>query len=414
MWQVLGRRGRGCSVRHALVPSGSQFFSSEKLVMISLLNTGKPILIVGAGFAGAVHARTLAEAGYRVLVIDQRPHIGGNAHDYVDENGIRVHAYGPHLFHTKMPRVIEWVKRFGEFVPYTHKVRALLPSGIPVPLPINLDTVNEVFGTHYETAGQVLAHLKSVALEFPEPVNAAEYLYANIGQTLTDLFFRPYTKKMWAMDLEEMSAAVVKRIPLRTDRTDTYFADDDVQMMPRDGYTKIFETIFNHPNINLSLNTCFDKAMLPACEFCFNAMPIDEYFDFSLGELPYRSLKFHHRTAPGLPEQSWSITNFTDTGPLTRETAWHILPHHIVRKTGHHTLTREEPCDYRDNNKERYYPVKTADGRYNKLYDQYKAMAEFETNIAFIGRCGTYQYLDMDQVINQSLTHVEAWLTRRA
>ncbi len=374
----------------------------------------KPILIVGAGFAGAVHARTLAEAGWRVHVIDQRGHIGGNAYDYVDDNGIRVHAYGPHLFHTKMPRVSAWVQQFGTFVSYTHKVRALLPSGVPVPLPINLDTVNAVFGTGYETAEQVHAHLKSIARPIAEPANAAEYLYANIGVQLTDLFFRPYTKKMWGLDLEDMSAAVVKRIPLRTDRKDTYFANDEMQMMPRDGYTKLFEAMFAHENIRVSLNTRFEKSMLTDYDFCFNAMPIDEYFGFSLGELPYRSLKFHHRTEAGIPEQAWSITNFTDTGAITRETAWHLLPHHIAQNTGRHTLTREEPCDYRDNHMERYYPVKTADGRYNKLYEQYKALAADEKNLAFIGRCGTYQYLDMDQVINQSLTHVEAWLKPRA
>jgi UDP-galactopyranose mutase len=372
------------------------------------------ILVVGAGFAGAVHARRLAEAGYEVQVLDQRPHIAGNAYDYVDGNGIRIHAYGPHLFHTKNMRVIEWIKQYGEFVPYTHRVRAQLPSGARVPMPINLDTVNAVFGTSFETAEAVHAHLKSISLPIAEPANAAEHLYANIGEQLTDLFFRPYTKKMWGMDLEEMSAAVVKRVPLRTDRTDTYFADDDVQMMPRHGYTEIFKTIFDHPRIAVALNTRFEKAMLADYAFCFNSMPIDEYFEFKLGELPYRSLRFHNRTEDGVPEQAWSITNFTDTGPMTRETAWHILPHHIAENTGRHTLTREEPCDYRDNNMERYYPVKTADGRYNQLYDAYKALAEAEQNIAFIGRCGTYQYLDMDQVINQSLVSVEKWLERQA
>jgi UDP-galactopyranose mutase len=374
----------------------------------------KPILVVGAGFAGAVHARELAEAGYKVRVIDSRSHIGGNAYDYQDANGIRVHAYGPHLFHTKNQRVIAWVKKFGAFVPYEHKVRALLPSGETVPLPINLDTVNAVFGTAYETAVEVRAHLQAVAQPIAEPANAAEYLYANIGRDLTDLFFRPYTKKMWALDLEDMAAAVVKRIPLRTDRADTYFAEDDVQMMPRDGYTKIFQQIFTHANITLSLDTPFEKSMLADAEYCFNSMPIDAYFGFSLGELPYRSLRFHHRTEPGLPAQAWSITNFTDSGPVTRETAWHILPNHVELNTGRHTLTREEPCDYRDNNMERYYPVKTADGRYNKLYEQYRALAESGHNIAFIGRCGTYQYLDMDQVINQSLVNVEKWLAARA
>ena len=374
----------------------------------------KKILVVGAGFAGAVHARVLAQAGYAVRVIDKRGHVAGNAYDQVDANGIRVHAYGPHLFHSKNQKIVEWVKQFGEFVPYTHKVRALLPSDVAVPLPINLDTVNAVFGTAYETAEQVRAHLAEVSLPIAEPANAAEHLYANIGRELTDLFFRPYTKKMWGMELEEMSAAVVKRIPLRFDRTDTYFADDEIQMMPRAGYTALFEALLDHPNISLALNTIFEKTMLAQYDFCFNSMPIDEYFKFTLGELPYRSLKFYHETHEGLPAQDWSVTNYTGAEKFTRETAWHVLPHHVAQDTGRHTRTREEPCDYRDNNMERYYPVKTADGRFNALYEKYKALAASEPKVAFIGRCGTYQYLDMDQVINQSLANVEKWLEEQA
>ncbi|MDD2704739.1 MAG: UDP-galactopyranose mutase [Acidocella sp.] len=370
----------------------------------------KRILIVGAGYAGAVHARLLADAGYKVHVIDKRPHIAGNAYDRVDENGVRLHVYGPHLFHSKNKNVIGWIKQFGDFVPYTHKVRALLPDGQEVPLPINLDTVNAVFGTSFETAEEVQAHLRKVSLPIAEPANAAEYLYANIGKDLTDLFFRPYTKKMWGFDLEDMEAAVVKRIPLRFDRTDTYFADDEIQMMPRDGYVAVFEALFAHPGITVSLNTAFSKDMLADYDFCFNSMPIDEYFGAALGELPYRSLRFHHRTVEGVPEQDWSVTNFTDTGKFTRETAWHVLPHHLVEDTGRHTRTKEEPCDYRDNNMERYYPVKTADGRYVALYEKYKVLAASEPKMQFIGRCGTYQYLDMDQVINQSLISAEKWL----
>ena len=370
------------------------------------------ILIVGAGFAGAVHARVLAEAGYAVQVIDKRPHIAGNAYDYTDANGIRVHAYGPHLFHSKNRNIIDWISRFGVFEPYVHKVRALLPDGAHVPLPVNLDTVNAVFGTAFETEAQVRAHLARLALPIAAPANAAEYLLANIGETLTDLFFRPYTKKMWGMALEELAVAVVRRIPLRFDRNDTYFADGEMQLMPRDGYTALFENIFNHPNISVSLNTPFAASMLAAQKFCFNAMPIDEYFGFALGELPYRSLRFHHDNVMGLPAQNWSVTNFTDMGKYTRETCWHVLPQHLLRNTGRHTRTREEPCDYRDNNMERYYPVKTADNRYSALYERYKALAGAESKIQFIGRCGTYQYLDMDQVINQSLLSAERFLAR--
>ena len=368
------------------------------------------VLIVGAGFSGAVYARTLAESGRQVDVIDKRSHIGGNAYDFIDDNGVRVHAYGPHLFHTKSQRVIDWISRFGKFVPYSHRVRALLPNGALAPLPINLDTVNLVFGTSYETAEEVDRHLAHIALPIEWPSNAAEYLYANIGRELTDLFFRPYTKKMWAMDLEEMSAAVVKRIPLRKDRTDTYFADDEKQMMPRDGYSAIFEKILDHPAIRLRLCTSFDKATLADYDYCFNAMPIDEYFDYSLGELPYRSIRFHSRTEPAGNAEDWSVTNFTDTGPYTRETTWDALPCHRITDTGRKTVTKEEPCDYRDNAMERYYPVKTADGRFQAVYEGYKQLAEAETKISFIGRCGTYQYLDMDQVISQSLAGAERWI----
>jgi UDP-galactopyranose mutase len=372
----------------------------------------KPLLVVGAGFAGAVHARELAEAGWPVHVIDKRTHVAGNAYDYVDQNGIRVHAYGPHLFHTRQRRVVEWITRFGSFVPYTHRVRAALPGGGFAPMPINLDTVNMVFGENFAQAEEVEAHLRRVSVPIEEPRNAAEYLHSRIGVVLTDLFFRPYTKKMWALDLEEMSAAVIKRLPLRTDRTDTYFPTEDVQMMPQDGYTKLFDNIFDHANITLMLGTDFSSKNERDYEFCFNSMAIDEYFNFVFGELPYRSLKFHHLSGVTVPDQHWSVTNYTDDGIFTRETAWHILPGHLVSDTGKRTLTREEPCDYRDNNRERFYPVKDADGRANAVYQKYRMLAEQKPDLAFIGRCGTYQYLDMDQVINQSLAHVRDWLSQ--
>ena len=367
------------------------------------------ILVVGAGFAGAVHARILAEAGHKLTVIDRRQHIGGNCYDFIDENGVRVHAYGPHLFHTKNQRIVEWLKQWGEFVPYRHKVRALLPSGGLAPLPINLNTVNLVFGTNFKAAQDIEEHLRKVALPISEPQNAAEHLYSKIGTELTDLFFRPYTKKMWAMDLEEMSASVVKRLPLRFDEKDTYFADDEIQMMPRNGYTALFERIFAHPNIAIRLGVAFEKTMLADYEFCFNSMPIDEFFDFQLGELPYRSIRFHHRTERAREAPEWSVVNFTDSGPFTRETMWDAIPCHRVEETGKRTISREEPCDYRENNHERYYPVKTADGRYQALYEDYKKLADAESQMNFIGRCGTYQYLDMDQVINQSLANVQSY-----
>ncbi len=369
------------------------------------------ILVVGCGFAGAVYARELAEAGWEVDVVDQRGHIGGNAYDAIDRNGTRVHRYGPHLFHTNNRRVVDWLTRFGEFVPYEHRVQALLPDGRCVGLPINRKTINEVFGVSLTDSGSARAFLRTQALDIAEPTNAAAYLAANIGVVLTDLFFRPYTKKMWGLDLEEIDTSVVKRIPLRHDDEDRYFPDDEYQMLPRFGYTRVFENILDHSRIRVTLNEPFEPGMLRGFDYCFNSMPIDEFFDYRFGPLPYRSIRFHHDTVPlEYARGSAPTVNYTDSGPLTRETDWSRLPFHRASNGSYKTVTREEPCDYMENNGERYYPVRTSDGRYQAAYAQYKQLAAEVAAITFIGRCGTYQYLDMHQVINQSLTHVSDWI----
>ncbi|MEA2731832.1 MAG: UDP-galactopyranose mutase [Acetobacteraceae bacterium] len=371
------------------------------------------ILIVGCGFAGATFARELAEAGWQVDMIDQRPHIGGNAFDELDPNGIRVHRYGPHLFHTSNQKVVDWLVRFGEFVPYEHRVQALLPDGRCVGLPVNRKTINEVFGLALNDRDSVQAFLRSQALDISKPANAAEYLTANIGVLLTDLFFRPYTKKMWDLELEDLDASVVKRIPIRDDDEDRYFPGDTCQMMPRFGYTRIFENILDHPRIRVTLNQPFDPTMLLDRAHCFNSMPIDAFFDYRFGPLPYRSIRFHHHTVPFQSGRGSAATiNFTDSGPLTRETDWSRLPCHVAEPGPNKTITREEPCDYTENNHERYYPVKTSDGRYQAVYSKYKTLAAGLGDITFIGRCGTYQYLDMHQVINQSLMLVSNWIER--
>ncbi len=375
----------------------------------------RPILVVGAGFAGAVHARVLAEAGYRVDVIDRRPHIAGNAYDTVDANGLRVHQYGPHLFHTNNARVVEWLERFGQFVPYEHRVEALVEARGYVPLPVNRRTIEAVFDVSLADANAVTEFLRTQATPIESPANAGEHLNSQIGRTLTDLFFRPYTRKMWNLDLEDMDAAVVKRIPIRMDDEDRYFPNDKFQMMPRDGYTRVFEAILDHPAIRVTLSTAFDKSMQSQYGHCFNSMPIDEYFDQAFGPLPYRSIRFHHDTREAEDERGTGGTiNFTDNGPITRETDWGRLPNHRVHVRAQKTVTREEPCDYRDNNLERYYPVKTSDGRFDAIYKRYKELAEGENNLTFIGRCGTYQYLDMHQVINQSLASAENFLAEAA
>ena len=372
------------------------------------------ILVVGAGLAGAVAARTLAERGFRVTVVDRRDHLGGNAHDAVDANGVRVHAYGPHIFHTRIARAAAWIARFGRFVPYTHVVRARLGDGRTVPLPINIATLNAVFGAGLaspEEAEALLAGLRHAGLK---PTNAAEYLHATIGTVLTEIFFRPYTRKMWALALEEVPVSVVRRIPLRLSFDETYYDLSERQMLPENGYAAVFAAIFSHENIRVELATAFAVPMLTGVDHCFNAMPIDEYYGFAFGELPYRSILFHHRSVATPRAHVPAVTNFTDEGPLTRETAWHAFPGHHVRDTGRVTLTAEEPCDYRDNRYERYYPARTSDGRHDATYRRYRGLADRDAGVmTFIGRCGTYRYLDMDQVINQTLATVEGWLARR-
>ena len=371
---------------------------------------GSAILVVGAGFAGATYARTLAEAGWTVDVIDRREHIAGNAFDAVDGNGVRVHRYGPHLFHTNATHVFSWLRRFGEWLPYRHRVRARLGDGRLVPMPVNLDTINAVFGTQLADPGEAEAFLLGIAEPIAAPRNAGEYLRSRIGPLLTDLFFRPYTRKMWALELEELDASVVKRLPIRLDCEDAYFPEDAHQVLPRDGYAAVVARILDHPAIRVSTATPYGNGLERDYRFCFNSMAIDEYFDCSLGELPYRSLRFHHRSVTEWDDLPWSVRNYTDDSRYTRETWWHCLPGHLVADTGQRTMTVEEPCDYRDNAHERYYPVRTADQRHQRRYREYRALADRLPAMAFIGRCGTYQYLDMDQVIAQSLGGARRWL----
>lgn len=368
------------------------------------------ILVVGAGFAGAAYARTLAESGCTVTVIDKRPHIAGNCFDYVHETGVRVHAYGPHLFHTSNERVVRWLSRFTEWTPYSHKVVARLSDGRDLPLPVNLDTVNGVFGLSLETEAEVRDQLAKVSVARSSIDNAEDWLYANIGPELTNLFFRPYTKKMWQLDLTETDAKVVQRIKIRTDRNDLYFPEDTFQAMPTAGYTALFANILDHQLIDVRLSTKFDHRMLAEYDYCFNSMPIDEYFDCVHGELPYRSIRFHLTQEPVEKAETHATINYTDSGPYTRETWWHTIPAHRVVETAHVLKTIEEPCDYKDNSFERYYPVKTSDARYDRLYELYLEEAKRLSGMQFIGRCGTYQYLDMHQVINQSLVNCQKWL----
>ena len=373
----------------------------------------KSVLVVGAGFAGAVHARELAEAGWTVDVIDRRDHLAGTAYDRVDDTGVRRHVYGPHLFHTSNRRVAEWLQRFADFVPYEHRSTAYVAGTGYLSIPINRRTVNSIFGTSLQSAAEVAAYLAQISVPCSQPRNAAEHLYARIGQRLTDLFYRPYSTKMWGIPLEDLEAATVARVPIRHDDEDRYFLDAPYQFLPRHGYTQLIETIVAHPNIRFSPGVAFDRGMLREHAFCFTSMAIDDYFEAVHGALPYRSIRFHHRVEPaGYTFGTTALVNLTDDSPHTRQTDWSLLPAHRVRASDCKTVTLEEPCDSRDNADERFYPVRDSGGRSEALYQRYCALAQREEKLRFIGRCGTYRYLDMDQVINQSLQSARTWLAR--
>lgn len=331
-------------------------------------------LIVGAGLAGSVIARELAEAGHLVDIIDQRNHIGGNCYDYVNEHGIRVHKYGPHIFHTNNKKVVDWITKFGKWVDYKHKVKAQLSDGRYVTLPVNKET-KEIVGE----------------------------------ENVLDIFFRPYTKKMWGKELEELNPDVIKRVPIRDDMNELYFPNDEYQMMP-ESYTQVFREMLDHENISIHLNTPFVKKLEELYDHVFNSMPIDVYFDGVHGPLPYRSLKFHTVTLPAPNLLPVPTVNYTHTGPYTRMTEWKNYPCHGENEQ-FTTVTYEEPCDYMDNNMERYYPVKDVNGRNREIYAKYKEMTP--DNVTFIGRCGQYVYIDMHQAISSSLATVRKFLEER-
>lgn len=325
------------------------------------------ILIVGAGLTGSTVARELAEAGHEIDIIDKRDHVAGNAYDYMDDTGIRIHKYGPHLFHTNNKRVWDYLSRFTNFVYYRHKAKAQLADGSYVPFPVNETTIEKV--------GK---------------------------ENILDIFFRPYTKKMWGKELEELDPNIIKRVPVKDNRDESYFPNDTYQGLPDQGYTAMVQKMLFHPNIRIHLNTEFYEfaPKLGYYDYCFNCMPIDEFFDFKHGELPYRSLKFHQKVIPMNKVLPSVTVNFTHDGPYTRVTEWKNMPNH-GQNPHCSVLTFEEPCDYKDNDMERYYPVKDVNGDNRKIYEKYKA--EASPKMQFIGRCGQYVYIDMHQAVNSGL-----------
>lgn len=350
------------------------------------------MLIVGAGFAGSVLAERFAcDASKRVLLIDRRRHIGGNAYDEFNEHGIVVHRYGPHIFHTNSQGVVAYLSRFTQWRPYEHRVLTQV-AGKLLPMPINLDTINGLYGLRLE-AGD-LASFFSARAERVEDVRTSEdVVVSKIGRELYELFFRGYTRKQWGLDPSELDSGVTARIPIRYDRDDRYFSDD-FQAMPLHGYTRMFENMLDHPRITLELGVDYRELGALTAETIVYTGPVDEYFDRRYGALPYRSLRFEHRTFDYERHQPVAVVNYPNDYAFTRITEYKHL-------TGQTHAKTSVSFEYAQDQGDPYYPVPRKENA--ALYERYKALADRLAEVHFVGRLGTYKYYNMDQVVAQAL-----------
>lgn len=345
------------------------------------------MLIVGAGFSGAVVARVLADNGKSVHVIDKRPHIGGNAHDYKNGVGILVHKYGPHVFHTNSDRIFSFLSQFTDWRPYVLRVRALV-NGKLVPMPVNAETVHLLCGVPY---GRTAQYLNDVKLDYGEITNSREMVLSRVGYLLCDKLFEGYTSKQWGMDLRSLDPSVAARIPVRTNTDDRYFTDK-YQFMPVDGYTVLFEKMLDHPNIKVTLNEPYQSY---GGHVVWTG-PIDEYYDYKFGPLPYRSLRFEHETVPVEQVSPWGFISHPGLDrPYTRVTEFKNL-------TGQKHPMTALCTEYPTADGDPYYPIPRPAN--DALYKKYEAMARVDAGVTFVGRLAQYRYYNMDQAVGAAIT----------
>ncbi|MBD0326040.1 MAG: UDP-galactopyranose mutase [Pyrinomonadaceae bacterium] len=351
-------------------------------------------LIVGAGFAGSVIAERLAsQLDQKVLIVDKRPHIGGNAYDHYNDDGVLVHKYGPHIFHTNSREVFEYLSQFTEWRSYQHRVMASV-DGQLLPIPINLDTINKLYGLNL-TSFQVEDFFASVAEQREQIRTSEDVVVSRVGRELYEKFFRNYTRKQWGLDPSELDASVTARVPTRANRDDRYFTDT-YQAMPLHGYTRMFENMLDHPNIKIMLNCDYREieSAIPYRQMVFTG-PVDEYFDYCFGKLPYRSLEFKHETINAPRYQPAPVVNYPNDNLYTRITEFKYLTGQEHAKT---SIVYEFPRGEGDP----YYPVPRRENA--ELYARYKQLAEAQEDVWFVGRLATYKYYNMDQVVAQALT----------
>jgi UDP-galactopyranose mutase len=354
-------------------------------------------LIVGAGFAGSILAERLAsQHGARVLLIDRRPHVGGNAYDEPNEAGILYHKYGPHIFHTNSEQVVDYLSQFTEWRPYEHRVLAYVREKL-VPIPINRTTLNELFDLDLKTDEEAAEYLASRAEPVEEIKTSEDVVINAVGRELYELFFRGYTRKQWDLDPSELDKQVTARIPTRTNTDDRYFTDT-FQAMPRDGYTAMFKRMLDNPLIEVRTGVDFrdykDRASEIAEHIIYTG-PIDEYFDFRFGKLRYRSLKFDHQTLDQEQFQQTGTVNYpSEDVPFTRISEYKHLTGQQAPVT---TVTYEYPSAEGDP----YYPIPRPENQ--ELFKRYEALADETEGVTFVGRLATYRYYNMDQIVGQAL-----------
>lgn len=350
-------------------------------------------IVAGAGFAGAVVAERLAAGlGKRVLVVDKRPHIAGNAYDYRNEHGILVHLYGPHIFHTQSEKVFNYLSHFTEWRPYEHRVLASV-DGKLVPIPINIDTINQLYGLNLDAEG--MEKFLAERVEAPEEIKTSEdIVVSRVGRELYEKFFRNYTRKQWGVDPSELDSCVAGRIPVRFNHDDRYFADT-FQAMPLEGYTKMFARMLSHPNITVMLSTDYREIVesYPDAKLVYTG-PVDEFFDYRFGKLPYRSLRFEHETHDKENFQPVGVVNYPNEHEYTRITEFKHL-------TGDQSSQTSVVYEYPSAEGEPYYPVPRPENA--KLYELYRELADSTPNVYFCGRLANYKYFNMDQVVAQAL-----------
>ena len=357
------------------------------------------VLVVGAGFAGSVCARRLAEVGVEVVVIDRRDHIGGNAYDKLDSNGVQIHAYGPHIFHTRARRIFDYLSQFTEWRHYEHRVLASV-EGKLLPIPINRTTINKLYDLDLDERG-VAAFLERVCEPREQLLTSEDVVLSAVGRVLCDTFFRDYTRKQWGLDLAELSPSVAARIPVRTNDDDRYFTDEH-QAMPAEGYTPLFRRMLDHPRIRVETGVAYGKVKTSIRRrHTVYTGPVDEYFEFCHGALPYRSLRFefehHARTAR---YQSAAVVNYPSRQvPFTRITEYKYLTGQCHSGT---TISRE----YSSAEGDPYYPVPSPTAA--RAHTLYRGLVASERHVTFVGRLAEYRYYNMDQVVAAALKASES------